>query len=66
MTNTYTQIYLQFIFAVQNRRSLILPEWESRLHKYITGIVQNKSHKMVFQNCSFNLFDVISRYEFGK
>ena len=50
MADTYTQIYIQFVFAVQNRSSLIHPEWENDLHKYITGIIQNKSHKMIAIN----------------
>jgi REP element-mobilizing transposase RayT len=50
MADTYTQIYIQFVFAVQNRTSLIHPEWEDELYKYITGIVQNKSHKMIAIN----------------
>lgn len=50
MANTYTQLYIQFVFAVQNRRSLIKPEWEEELYKYITGIIQNKSHKMIAIN----------------
>jgi len=50
MANTYTQLYIQFVFGVKNRRSLIHPEWELELYKYITGIVQNKSHKMIAIN----------------
>lgn len=50
MADTYTQIYIQFVFAVQNRISLIHPEWEQELYKYITGIIQNKSHKMIAIN----------------
>ena len=50
MANTYTQLYIQFVFAVQNRISLIKPEWEQQLHKYITGIVQNNKHKMIVIN----------------
>lgn len=50
MANTYTQVYIQFIFAVQNRISLIKPEWESELYKYTTGMVQNKKHKMIAIN----------------
>lgn len=50
MADTYTQIYIQFVFAVQNRISLIRPEWEQELYKYITGIIQNKSHKMIAIN----------------
>ncbi|MEX2565505.1 MAG: IS200/IS605 family transposase [Cyclobacteriaceae bacterium] len=47
MANTYTQIHLQVIFAVQNRRCIIREEWKSDLYKYITGIVQNYDHKML-------------------
>lgn len=50
MADTYTQIYIQFVFAVQNRASLIHPDWEQQLYKYITGIIQNKSHKMIAIN----------------
>jgi REP element-mobilizing transposase RayT len=50
MANTYTQIYIHLIFAVQNRNALIHPEWEDQLYKYITGIVQNKGHKMLAIN----------------
>ncbi|MFZ1370704.1 MAG: IS200/IS605 family transposase [Ferruginibacter sp.] len=50
MANTYTQIHLQLIFAVQNRRSLIQESWEDRLYEYITGIVQQHTHKMIIIN----------------
>jgi putative transposase len=50
MANTYTQLYIQFVFAVQNRVSLIQPEWEDELYKYITGIVKNHRHKMIAIN----------------
>lgn len=47
MANTYTQIHIQAVFAVQNRRSLIHDAWKDDLYKYITGIVQNNGHKML-------------------
>ena len=50
MANTYTQIFLQFIFAPKFRASLIQPSWEDELYKYITGIVQNNKHKMLAIN----------------
>ena len=50
MANTYTQLYIQFVFAVQNRISLIHPQWEEELFKYITGIIQNHKHKMIAIN----------------
>ena len=48
--STYSQIYIQVIFAVKGRDSLIHPEWEEKLYKYITGIVQNKEQKMLAIN----------------
>ncbi len=50
MANTFTQIYLQFVFAVQDRISLIRFEWKDELYKYITGIVQNNNHKLIAIN----------------
>ena len=50
MANTFTQIYLQFVFAVQDRISLIHRSWEEDLYKYITGIVQNNGHKLIAIN----------------
>ncbi|MEO6549775.1 MAG: transposase [Ferruginibacter sp.] len=50
MSNTYTQVHLQFVFAPKYRASLILSSWESDLYKYITGIVQNNNHKMITIN----------------
>ena len=50
MANTYTQLYIHAVFAVQNRASVIKPDWETELYKYITGIVQNNGHKLLTIN----------------
>ncbi|WP_118950285.1 IS200/IS605 family transposase [Taibaiella helva] len=50
MSNTYTQLYIQFVFAVKYRQALIDATWEERLRSYITGIVQNHKHKMLAIN----------------
>ena len=50
MPNTYTQLYIHFVFAVKYRAATIGPEWEENLHRYITGIVQNNGHKMLAIN----------------
>jgi putative transposase len=50
MANTYSQIYLHFVFAVQNRMSLISPQWRSDLYKYMSGIILNKGHKAYIIN----------------
>ena len=54
MANTYSQIYIQVIFAVQNRKAIIRLEWEEELYKYMTGIVQNKGQKMLSVNGTHN------------
>ena len=48
--STYSQIYIQVVFAVKGRESLIQPTWEEELYKYITGIVRNKGQKMLAIN----------------
>ncbi len=47
MANTYTQIHIQAVFAVQNRHCLIDKVWKDELHKYMTGIIQNYDHKVL-------------------
>lgn len=47
MPNTYTQIHIQAVFAVQNRQSLIRTVWKDNLYRYITGIIQNHEHKVL-------------------
>ncbi len=47
MANTYTQIHIQFVFAVKYRQSLIHQEWKERLHQYITGIFKRHHHRML-------------------
>lgn len=46
MANTYTQIYIQIVFAVKGRQNLISKEHREELHKFITGIVSNRSQKL--------------------
>jgi REP element-mobilizing transposase RayT len=50
MADTYSQIYIQIVFAVQNRNAYIQTIWEKELYKYITGVVQNKGQKMLTIN----------------
>lgn len=50
MPGTFSQIYIQVVFAVKGRQSLITAVWEEELYKYITGIVQNKEQKMLAIN----------------
>lgn len=50
MANTYTQIYLHVVFAVEGRQNLIKPEHNDELQKYITGIVSAQKHKLIAIN----------------
>jgi len=47
MANTYTQIHIHAVFAVQNRVSQIKKDWEDRLYQYIVAIIQNHGHKVL-------------------
>ncbi|MEO8041445.1 MAG: transposase [Acidobacteriota bacterium] len=47
MANTFSQIYIQAIFAVEHRASLIRSEWKEELFKYIGGIFRNKKQKLL-------------------
>ena len=47
MANTYTQIYIHVVFAVQEREGLIKPEWREELFKYIAGVLKNKGIKLI-------------------
>jgi len=47
MANTYTQLHVQFVFAVKFRTTLIQKVWKNEMHKYITGLIQDHDHKML-------------------
>lgn len=51
MANTYTKLYIQIVFAVKGRASLIREEFRDELQKYITGIIQNKKQKLYAIYC---------------
>jgi REP element-mobilizing transposase RayT len=50
MANTYTQIYVHVVFAVQGRMNLIRSEHKEELHKYMTGIVTGRKQKLISIN----------------
>jgi len=51
MPIAYSQIYLQFVFAVYRRQALIPPSRKEELHKYITGLVERRKSKMLAVHC---------------
>ena len=52
MANTFTQMYVQIIFAVQSRNNLIASKNRDELEKYICGIIQNKKSKPLAIYCN--------------
>ena len=50
MAGAFSQIYIQLVFAVKGRASVIQPSWEEEMYRYITGIVRNKEQKLLSIN----------------
>ena len=50
MGDSYSNLYIQIVFAVKGRNNFIQFEWEENLYKYITAVVQNDRHKMLAIN----------------
>jgi REP element-mobilizing transposase RayT len=51
MANTYSQIYIQVVFAVEGRQNLIPQPHKEELHKFITGIVRERGQKLLAVHC---------------
>ena len=47
MANTYTQLYTHLVFAVKFRQALIQPGFREETERYMTGLLQNKGHKLL-------------------
>jgi REP element-mobilizing transposase RayT len=50
MAGTYSQIYIQIVFAVKGRENLIADTWKHELNQYIAGIIRNKNQKPIIIN----------------
>lgn len=50
MSQTFSQIYIQIVFAVQGRQNLIQKSWKDELHKYLSGIITGKNQKSIIIN----------------
>ena len=51
MPNTYTQLLIQFVFAVKNRQSKINENIRTDIERYISGIIKNNNHVLLAQYC---------------
>ena len=52
MANTYTQLYIQIVFAVKGRENLISENNRIELEQYICGIVNNHKSKPLAVYCN--------------
>jgi len=59
MANTYSQIYIQVVFAIRNREASIHKDWEDDLYKYITGIIRNLGQKPLAINGTENHIHIL-------
>lgn len=50
MANTYSQIYIQIVFSVQNRETLLKLPWRLEVYKYMAGIIKSKGLKSIIIN----------------
>jgi REP-associated tyrosine transposase len=50
MPGTFSQVYIQIVFAVKGRENLIHNSWRTDLHKYISGIIKGKNQKPIIVN----------------
>lgn len=50
MADTYTQLYVQLVFAVKHKANFIQQQWKEMLYQYITATVQNDRHKLLAIN----------------
>ncbi|HEU5289197.1 MAG TPA: IS200/IS605 family transposase [Cyclobacteriaceae bacterium] len=50
MPGTYSQLYIQVVFAVKFRENLLVKPWRTEVFKYMSGIVDNKGHKSIIVN----------------
>jgi len=50
MANTYTQIYIHYVFSVKYRQYLLKDNFRDELHKYITGVIKKRKCKLLCIN----------------
>jgi hypothetical protein len=50
LAGTYSQIYIQVVFAVKGRQNLLHKDWREEVSKYMCGIITDKGHKPIIVN----------------
>jgi putative transposase len=62
MANTYTQIYLHIVFAVEHRDKVIPKAKKEDLHRYITGVVEHRACKLIAINSMSDHIHILIGY----
>ncbi|MFN3756046.1 MAG: IS200/IS605 family transposase [Flavobacterium sp.] len=50
MAGTFSQIYIQYVFAVKGRQNLLKKPWRDEVFKYMAGIIKGKNQKPIIVN----------------
>ncbi|HPS65564.1 MAG TPA: IS200/IS605 family transposase [Ignavibacteria bacterium] len=50
MADSFSQLYIHLVFAVQGRHAQIEKSWKQELYSYIAGIIKNKGNKPIIIN----------------
>jgi REP element-mobilizing transposase RayT len=50
MAGTFSQIYIQCVFAVRGRENLLLKPWRDEVFKYMAGTIKGKNQKPIIVN----------------
>ena len=50
MAGIFSQIYIQFVFAVKGRENLLQKPWRNEVFKYMLGIIKAKNQKPIIVN----------------
>ena len=56
---TFTQIYVQLVFAVKNRETALRKEIRPHIFKYMSGILTNQKHKSIIINGPSNHIHIL-------
>jgi hypothetical protein len=51
---TFTQMYVQLVFAVKNRDAVLKKDFRERVFEYMSGIITNLKHKSMIINGTSN------------
>jgi putative transposase len=51
MANTYTKLYIQYVFAVKGRDNMIPKQHKEQVHQYMNALLEKRKHKLLQVHC---------------